>query len=312
MGSRWEQAGAGLLNGLANAVIRYPRWFFFPQILLFGFCVWFTIWSPWKLQFDESRDNLVGGDKKYHQNFLKFKDEFRIPDELVVVVESEDKEKNRQFVERLGAKLEAETNLFMDVVWKGDLKMLGPKALLFVPESDLAEMRTTLRDYRPFLEQFSHANNLVSMFDLVNRQIRTARDEENAENAAMIKAFPALAGIVSQASDSLTREGNPPTPGITALFGGGAEAESKMYITFANGRIYLVTARAVNDQTNAVAVPRLRQLVAETLLEVPGLNVGVTGEPILELDEMAQSTSDTEKATIIASSCLVITKRAAP
>ena len=60
MGSRWEQVGAGLLNGLANAVIRYPRWFFFPQILLFGFCVWFTIWSPWKLQFDESRDNLVG------------------------------------------------------------------------------------------------------------------------------------------------------------------------------------------------------------------------------------------------------------
>ena len=300
MGSRWEQVGAGLLNGLANAVIRYPRWFFFPQILLFGFCVWFTIWSPWKLQFDESRDNLVGGDKKYHQNFLNFKKEFTLPDELVVVVESEDKEKNRQFVERLGAKLEAETNLFMDVVWKGDLKMLGPKALLFVPESDLAEMRTTLRDYRPFLEQFSRANNLVSMFDLVNRQIRTARDEENAENTAMIKAFPALAGIVSQASDSLARKGNPPTPGITALFGGGAEAESKMYITFANGRIYLVTARAVNDQTNAVAVPRLRQLVAETQLEVPGLNVGVTGEPILELDEMAQSTSDTEKATIIA------------
>src|SRR5436190_8364079 len=165
MGSRWEQAGAGLLNGLANAVIRYPRWFFFPQILLFGFCVWFTIWSPWKLQFDESRDNLVGGDKKYHQNFLKFKDEFRIPDELVVVVESEDKEKNRQFVERLGAKLEAETNLFMDVVWKGDLKMLGPKALLFVPEDDLGELRKTLHDYRPFLETFSNATNLASLFN---------------------------------------------------------------------------------------------------------------------------------------------------
>src|SRR5688572_702755 len=184
MAGRWEQVGAGLLNRLANAIIRYPRWFFYPQILLFAFCVWFTIWSPWKLQFDESRDNLVGGDKRYHQNFLTFKKEFSLPDELVVVVESEDKEKNRQFVERLGAKLEVETNLFMDVVWKGDLKMLGPKALLFVPEQDLAEMRTTLRDYRPFLEKFSQANNLVSLFNLVNRQIATARDEENAENAA--------------------------------------------------------------------------------------------------------------------------------
>jgi predicted RND superfamily exporter protein len=300
MASRWEQFGAGVLNRLADAVIRYPRWFFFPQIVLFGFCVWFTAFSPWKLQFDSSRDNLVGGDKKYHQNFLRFKKEFPLPDELVVVVESEDKEKNRQFVERLGAKLEVETNLFMDVVYKGDLKMLGSKALLFVPENDLGELRQTLHDYRPFLEQFSHANNLVSLFSLVNRQFRTAGREENAETTAMIKALPALERIIAQASDSLRRQGAPPTPGINALFGGGEEAESQIYITFAKGRIYLVTTRARTDALNEKAVPRLRELVAETQLEVPGLNVGVTGEPILELDEMAQSTSDTEKATILA------------
>lgn len=301
MASRWEQVGPWLLNRLADAVIRYPRWFIYPQILLFGFCVWYTAFSPWKLQFDPSRDNLVGGNKKYHQNFVRFKSEFRLPDELVVVVESEDKEKNRQFVERLGAKLEVETNLFMDVIWKGDLKMLGSKALLFVPEEDLVKMRETLHDYRPFLEQFSHANNLVSLFTLVNRQIRTASREENAETTAMIKALPALERIVAQASDSLNRQGTPPTPGITALFGGGEEAESQIYLTFPKApQIYLVTARARSDELNEKAVPRLRQLAAETQVEVPGLNVGITGEPILELDEMAQSTSDTEKATIIA------------
>src|SRR6185436_12069900 len=173
MASRWEHLAPKFLGRLADAVVRYPRWFFYPQVLLTTFCVYYTIQH---LEFDPSRDNLVGGDKKYHQNFLRFKKEFALPDELVVVVESENKEKNRQFVERLGARLEAETNLFRDVVYKGDLKMLGPKALLFVPENDLIEMRQALRDYRPFLEQFSRANNLVSMFDLVNRQILTARD----------------------------------------------------------------------------------------------------------------------------------------
>jgi len=301
MASRWEQIGPRLLNRLADAVIRYPRWFFYPQVLLFGFCVWYTVKSPWHLEFDPSRDNLVGGNKQYHQNFIRFKKEFRLPDELVVVVESEDKEKNRQFVERLGAKLEVETNLFMDVIWKGDLKMLGSKALLFVPEDDLMKMRETLRDYRPFLEQFSHANNLVSLFTLVNRQIRTASREENAETTAMIKALPALERIVAQASDSLKRQGTPPTPGITALFGGGEEAESQIYLTFPKApQIYLVTARARTDELNEKAVPRLRQLIAETQIEVPGLNVALTGEPVLELDEMEQSTSDTEKATVIA------------
>ena len=67
----------------------------------------------------------MGANKTYHQNFLRFKKEFPTQDDLVVVVESENAEKNRQFVERLGAKLEAETNLFKDVFYKGDLKMLG-------------------------------------------------------------------------------------------------------------------------------------------------------------------------------------------
>jgi hopanoid biosynthesis associated RND transporter like protein HpnN len=300
MPGRWQHIAPRMLNWLAGAVVRHPGWFFYPQVVLFAFSVWYTAFSPWKLKIDPSRDNLVGGDKKYHQNFLNFKREFPLPDELVAVVESEDREKNRQFVERLGAKLQAETNLFMDVVYKGDLNMLGPKALLFIPEHDLAELRKTLTDYRPFLDQFGHATNLASLFNLVNRQFRTASREENAETSAMIKALPALNRILDQASDSLKRQGNPPSPGVNALFGGGEEAESQIYISFAKGRIYLVTARALRDDLNEKAVPRLRQLVAETQLEVPGLNVGVTGEPILELDEMAQSTSDTEKATLIA------------
>src|ERR1043165_6594397 len=150
--SGWEKVAPRLLDRLATTGKRGPKWFLYPQILCALFCAYYTIAH---LKFDPSRDNLVGGNKKYHQNFLRFKKEFPLPDELVVVVESENKEKNRQFVERLGAKLENETSLFMYVVWKGDLKMLGPKALLFVPEEDLAELRTTLSDYRPFLEQFS-------------------------------------------------------------------------------------------------------------------------------------------------------------
>jgi hopanoid biosynthesis associated RND transporter like protein HpnN len=46
-------------------------------------------------------------------------------------------------------------------------------------------------------------------------------------------------------------------------------------------------------------VRRLRELAAQTQAEVPGVNVGVTGEPVLEFDEMAQSQHDTTVATIV-------------
>src|SRR5213075_2394654 len=101
-------------------VLRHRRWFVYPQILLFVVSVVYTVKY---LEFDTSRSNLVGSNKKYHQNFMELKKEFPTQDDLVVVAESEDTEKNRQFVERLGARLEAETNLFRDVFYKGDLKM---------------------------------------------------------------------------------------------------------------------------------------------------------------------------------------------
>ncbi|HEY5915739.1 MAG TPA: MMPL family transporter [Verrucomicrobiae bacterium] len=287
---------ARALAWLAAAVYRHRAAFFYPQLALFLVCVGYTIKN---LEFDTSRNNLVGANKKYHQNFLAFKKEFPTQDDLVVVVESEDPAKNRQFVERLGARLEAEPDLFHDVFYKGDLKMLGTKALLFVPEADLGELKKTLEIYQPFISQFTHATNLVSLFSMVNAQFRTAKREKNAETESLIKAFPALERIVNEAAVSLRRPGTPPSPGINALFSSGEDAEQQIYVTFAKGRIYLVTAQAPKEELNSDSVKRLRTLVAQTQLEVPGLNVGLTGEPVLEHDEMAQSEKDTVVASVV-------------
>ena len=174
---------------------------------------------------------------------------------------------------------------------------MGPKALLFPSEDDLKDLLKTLQDYKPFLLQFTKATNLISLFDLVNTQFRTARREENEENKALVKALPALTRIIVQATDALARPGNPPSPGVTALFEGGEEAEQQMYIHF--GRVFLLTAQALAEDVNEKAVMRIRQLITDTQVEVPGLNVGLTGEPVLEVDEMQQSERDTTRATII-------------
>ena len=285
-----------LLGRLAAAILRHPRRFFWPQAVLFFACIAFTARY---LEFDTNRDHLVGGEKRYHHNFLKFQQEFPQQDDLVVIVESENVEKNRQFVERLGARLEAETNLFQDVFYKGDLPMMGSKALLFVPDKDLAELRTTLKADLPFIQKFAQTTNLVSFFDLVNTQFRTAKREQNEQNDALVKSLPALERILQQARDSLGRQGVPPSPGVTALFNSGDDAASAIYITFNHGKIFLVTAHAPRDDLNDDAVDRIRQLIQETKREVSGVNVGLTGEPVLELDEMAQSQKDTIVAGIV-------------
>ena len=288
------------LGWLARAVMRHQGLFVWSQVLACALCVVFIVKSlASPAAFDLRQDDLVGANKKYHQNFLRFKKEFPTQDDLAVVVESDDPEKNRQFVERLGAKMDAETNLFHDVLYKHDFRMLGSKALLFVPEEKLGELKQTLRDYRPFIEQFARTTNLVSLFSMINTQIRTAKRETNAENDALIKSLPALERIVTQARDCLSRSGTPPTAGVTALFNSTNNSDQDVYITYADGRIFLLTAQAPVEELNDAAVERLRTLVEQTRIEVPGVNVGLTGEPVLDHDQMEQSKKDATLASIV-------------
>src|SRR5712671_180427 len=296
MATELRSPSARFLLWLAHAIFNKRRWFFYPQIILALICIFYSIK---KLEFHTSRNDLVGGEKEYHHIYLEFKKEFPVQDDLVVVVESESMEKNRQFVERLGAKLEVQSNLFSSVFYKGDLKVMGSKALFFLPEKDLDELRETLETFKPFLIQFTKATNLVRLFELINTQFRTASREENAQNRALAKALPALERIITQASDGLMRPGSPPAPGLNSLFDGGREAEQQIYITFSDGRIYLLTAQAKSEELNERAVQEMRKLIAETQLEVPGVNVGLTGEPVLEVDEMRQSEHDTLIASVV-------------
>ena len=295
MSSFTESLFARLLRCLAQAICRHPKWFVYPQILLFVLSVFYTVHG---LKLDMSRDNLVGAKKKYHQNYLKYRQEFPGQDELVVVVESGSMERNRQFVERLSAKLEKETNLFTDVFFKGDIPALGSKALLLVPEKDLEELRKTLKDFSPFIQEFTKATNLNSLFTLINRQFLAAGRQQDEKTDSLVKAIPALHRIIAQARDCLSRSGIAPSPGLYALFDGGVEAEQQIYITFDQGRIYLATAKARSAELSDAAIQRIRELVGETQFEVPGLNVGLTGEPVLEYDEMKQSEHDSILASI--------------
>lgn len=328
-----------VLLWLADALVGRPQLFVWPQVALF---VGLTLVAVFRLEFDMDRNALVGEDKPSHRNFLAFRREFPTQDDLVAVIESEDNEKNRQFVERLGARLEAEstarnpTNLFTDVFYKGDLRLMGRKALLFFPLTNLVEFRGALGTYRPFMEQFTGATNLASLFRQVNTLIRaTGRQRDSGKEAEFLRALPALQRLLHLARESLTRPGQSPSPGVEVLFGGGAEAEREKYITFANGRLYLVSSKprgvtvsaadlrptawqrwwgrpadtspaalellrfSRQGEVNAAAIERFRQLVAEVSREVPGVNFGTTGESVLDYDEMVQTTRDSTKATLL-------------
>ncbi len=315
---------ARLLGKLAAAVIRHPRWFFYPQLALFFASILATVAF---LQFDTNRDDLVGPNLKYHRNFLALQKEFpQQGNDLVVVVESDDTEKNRQFVERLAAKMTPETNLFRDVFYQHDLAMMGTKALFFVPATNLVEIQTALHGDLPFIQQFTQTTNLISFFEQINTAFRTAPRETNEQTESLVQALPVLTRIITQATASMQMPGQQPSPGVAALFG--STNVSDIYNTLNHGRIFLLVTHPPVGELNSTppalwkllknailenvfhrrvtsgdltgdAIERMRQLIQQTKIEVPGVNVGLTGEPVLDYDEMAQSQKDMTLASLV-------------
>ncbi len=315
---------ARLLRRLAVAVIRHPKWFFWPQIALAFASIIITIGF---LKFDPNQSNLVGPELKYQQNFLKLVKEFPSQNnDLSVVVQSSDPEKNRQFIERLAAKMIPETNLFSDVFYQHALAALGTKALFFVPNKALGSIEGRLSDETPFITRFTQTTNLSSFFEVINTMFRTSPHGTNAQTSSLVQSLPLLAGILNQATASMETGGKPPSPGVASLFG--ANDLSQVYITFNHNTIFVLTTHApMNESDNTLpsmwlgiknvikqkifhekvptgdvtqdAIDRLRQLILETQAEVPGVNVGLTGSPVLDYDQMMQSQKDTTIASIV-------------
>lgn len=285
-----------LLAKLADAIFYHPWLFIAPQIFLAALSVWCAV--SW-LRFDANRNNLVDDQREDRRLYLEYMEEFEAQDEIIVVIESENPEKNRQFAERLGRRLEKEKELFRTVFYKGDLRTMGPKALLFLGLQDLQQLVVNLEKATPFLQRLSTLTNLESIVQLLLDGIKGSRDNDG-QGEGFTEALPVITRIIEGAVEAVSRPGVPASPALSAVFNSGPEAEQGLYITLGTNRLYLVTARAISPDHNEEAVRRLRQLIEETKREVPGVNVGSTGEPVLEVEEMEQARRDMRYATLLA------------
>ena len=85
------------------------------------------------------------------------------------------------------------------------------------------------------------------------------------------------------------------------------EAEQQMqwqgYQTFQHGKMFvvLVHPRAGTDArvTHEATIPKLRRIIADMRQQFPDLRISLTGEPVLDYDEMMESQRDATHATVL-------------
>jgi uncharacterized protein len=311
------------LTGLAAAIGRRPWAFLIAGIVL---AVVAGVYTWRSLEFKTSRNDLIGRDSEYWRLYSEFAREFRSEEDYIVVVESDRPERNKLAVDALTQTLLAPANnpsaqdepaaqTFQpdDVFYRVDFEALKPWFLYYLSVDDLTQIRDSVKDFKQLVAVLQQNPRLDTFFDSMNQMLQQMETAPAAQRRQMEAFLPTISAIVRQMA---TFDGVKPgdallSPWASAFFSEEmlGEAEQQMrwqgYQTFRNGKMFIVLvhprgpgeggANAPHDAT----IPKLHRIIRKVRQQFPDLKINLTGESVLDYDEMLWSQRDATKATLV-------------
>lgn len=255
-------------------------------------------YSAMCLEFATDRAALVDQNERFRTLSDNFQKEFPGNEELLVVVDGGTGQQREHFVDELAERLRAQPKLFSDVFNKVELPFLRHQALLYLDLKDLLMLRDSLAKAQGMVSALANQGDVGKLL---------AATTSNIE-----EMLPVLNSILGQLVKSLQTRGRYAyeSPWQKALFAQQQGAKSDepqtdflrearrtaFYNTLANDRIHLLLARPNGDSGASINV--LRAEVKRLKPAYPELNTGITGELVLDQDEMESSISDSTRATL--------------
>src|SRR5262249_39814174 len=99
-------------------------------------------WS--RLEYKSQRDDLINPNKEVQQRWRQYLAEFGKDDDMVVVVEGNDRQQMKDAIEALAARVQQRPDCFDRLFYKVDLRDLHCRALLYLPPEQLQQIRSSL------------------------------------------------------------------------------------------------------------------------------------------------------------------------
>lgn len=252
------------------------------------------------LEFQTNREDLVSARDELHEVQERFTREFPASDDVVVMVEGGTASSREAFVDLLAELLAEDPKHFEAIFPRVELPFLARRALLFLPEAELESLVSSVREARPFLLSLSSREGLTSLLSDFEGNVSGSGQEK------LISMLPFLGEIFHELRRAVETRGRAAyqSPWGGLLFGQtspelaersqGGFQDTSFYHTTAKGTIHLLLLRFTERSPESIAL--LRSKVAQAERAFPELEVGVTGEPLLEHDEMVSSETDSNRS----------------
>jgi hopanoid biosynthesis associated RND transporter like protein HpnN len=294
------------LISLVTFACRYPRGTLSAALVLVAFSLYA---ASTRLEYRTERSDLVSPRKGYQLRWQRYLDEFGSDDDIVAVVKGTDRSRMEQALEFLSGKIKNQPDLFDRLFYKVDLRTLHNRALLFLPLEQIEQIRENLGCMRLLLE-----------FEPVSWRALTLQSllQEARHRAALIKPGEALRpadeqflgqlrSIAQAASATLTSPVSYHNPWTSLLAQPPQQKDllaEPQYFFSGDGTLAFLLVRPIKETgsfTGALrSVEAMRAIVADSRGRFPDLELGLTGLPVLETDEMVAARKDTHLASWLA------------
>ncbi len=298
-----------ILRHTARAIYRAPGVVTTLGVLFTLLCLWYT-YTHFKVV--NSIGDLLSDKTGANRIYREYKKEFNLEEEYVVVITSPDPAANRQVADAVATRLRDLGPGLGKVFYKLDFSKLESRLLLLENESALQQIETDVAGYAQALKTTKVNFDLHSMLNQARGAMGNEQYLRKKENWKDFKPFvDRFAAMLDQLANSV--EGKKPgmeEPASTSSANdlGSADVSEMLtereYLSYDHGRTVLVLAAPGQRQFDSASpytgtLAKIRSVIADVQAQNPAVSIGLTGEPVLNDDEMQTAAKDVTYASII-------------
>ena len=240
---------------------RFPRMVLVLSLLIAAVSLY---WTYDHLGLKMSRLDLINPNSGFNQRWLNYIDEFGDDNEVIVVVEGAENSEVLVVLELLAEKIAEFPEFYQGVLHKVDLSAVRRKGLHYIPLEDLRTIQQFVVQALPLLDPRNRQPLSAIPMDKVANLLTTLSQSNVSEGDMNYFLFPTEKGVI----------------GFVLL--------------------RLINLDKTQFSQGTESIGKLRNIVEAIRAKHPSLQIGLTGMPILENDEMELSNEAMTHATILA------------
>ena len=279
--SRRNRLQTTIIASMTRVAARQPRWIIGLSLAIAFLSV---VLMVDRVQLKTNRADLLSPNSQFQKDWLKYAAEFGANDDVLVIVSARDPSKVQSIIDRLGERLRQHPERFKNVHDRFEQDQLASKGLHYIPTDQLLSVERTVQQWAQVLDD-------------------SASDPSIWQSALHQSA----AGKSSPWSDLLRKAVADPTgyefPWSLDAIERQLQARLPRYSLLNNGQLGIVSLHLVISADEFARgrkpIVALREIVDEVSRSVDDVELGITGLPIIEYDEMATSERDMTRASLI-------------